>query len=598
MSAILQIKNLRFTQQSKPLFRDLNLAISSGDKIGLVGHNGSGKSTLFSLLNRQLTPDEGEIIHPRGLQFGLVEQFVPGRLRLQSLEQAVVEVLPRESQEIDLYKVHTLLNSLGFSEAQLRLTLNDLSGGQQNLALLARAMIVEPELLLMDEPSNHMDVLSLRHLKRYLLSHRNLSYLLISHDRDLLDCCCNRTCFLRDLKIMGFDLPYAKARIALEEYDETAAHRRQQEEKELNRVKASAKRLALWGKTFDNSKLSRKAKSMEKRVEKLEQNITEVTRGSGLDLNLETDNLNSKTVLTLEGLRVSTPDQQVHLLDCELLVAKPGDRIALLGENGTGKSTTLNRIMAEYTDPELRTIRFNPNVALTYYDQELQQFDEMIGRFDWLRNRVEVPDEAIKRGLIQSGVAYQDFAQPVNQLSGGEKARLMFLLIRLVKPNLMILDEPTNHIDLEGREQLEDQLISSGTTLIVTSHDRRFLENIASRFWVIRKGKLVEDQSLENFYDHLGDRQQRGSLQTFVGRATGSKLNDSEKSAVEDEMLLRIDQLETLLKKDKARKPKFQKPEKQMQWQEELEQLWLKLDEFQCKSQAESTVSCISDSNQ
>ena len=579
MSAILQINNLCYTQQTKSLFDDLNLAVSSGDRIGLVGHNGSGKSTLFSLLTRKISPDEGEIIQPRGLQLGLVEQFVPEHLRDKSLEQAVLTVLPEESQQIDLYKVQTLLGSLGFTPAQFQLTLNDLSGGQQNLALLARAMIVEPELLLMDEPGNHMDVLALSRLKNYLLGHRNLTFLLISHDRDLLDSCCNRTCFLRDLKIMNFDLAYAKASIMLAEHDETAANRRRQEQQELNRVKASAKRLALWGKTFDNEKLSRKAKSMEKRVEKLEQNITEVTRGSGLDLSLETNSLNSKTVLTLESLNVSTPDRKMHLLDCEYLVARPGDRIALLGENGSGKSTTLNRIIAEYTNPAKAAIRFNPNVSLIYYDQELQQFGQAIGRFDWLRNRVDVPDEPIKRALIQSGVAYRDFDHPVNQLSGGEKARLMFLLIRLVRPNLMILDEPTNHIDLEGREQLEEQLMSSGTTLLITSHDRRFLENIATRFWTIRDQRLSEDQSLENFYRNLGDADPGGRLNSAAGQSagidTGTRCGDR---SLEDKYLQRIEQLETLLQADKKRKPKFQKPEKQRQWQEELDKLWHQLD--------------------
>jgi ATPase subunit of ABC transporter with duplicated ATPase domains len=521
---------------------------------------------LFSLLTQKKSPDEGEIIQPRGLQLGLVEQFVPEHLRDKSLEQAVLTVLPEESQQIDLYKVQTLLGSLGFTPAQFQLTLNDLSGGQQNLALLARAMIVEPELLLMDEPGNHMDVLALSRLKNYLLSHRNLTFLLISHDRDLLDSCCNRTCFLRDLKIMNYDLAYVQARIALAEHDETAANRRRQEQQELNRVKASAKRLALWGKTFDNEKLSRKAKSMEKRVEKLEQNITEVTRGSGLDLSLETNSLNSKTVLTLESLNVSTPDRKMHLLDCEYLVARPGDRIALLGENGSGKSTTLNRIMAEYTNPAKGTIRFNPNVSLIYYDQELQQFGQDIGRFDWLRNRVNVPDEPIKRALIQSGVAYRDFDQPVNQLSGGEKARMMFLLIRLVRPNLMILDEPTNHIDLEGREQLEEQLMSSGATLIITSHDRRFLENIATRFWTIRDQRLSEDQSLENFYRNLGDAAPGGRLKSAAEKSAGidSGTRCSNRS-LEDEYLQRIEKLESLLQADKKRKPKFQKPEKQNQ---------------------------------
>jgi len=577
MSAILQLKNILFTQPTKPLFRDLNLAISRGDRIGLVGHNGSGKSTLFSLLVKQLIPDEGEIIHPKGLQFGLVEQFIPGDLRSQSLEQAVLDALPRESRLVELYRVQSLLNSLGFSSQQLKLSIDKLSGGQQNLALVARAMIVEPELLLMDEPSNHMDVMALGHMKNYLLGQRHLTFLLISHDRDLLDDCCNRTCFLRDLKIVNFDLPYAKAKTALAEYDATAGHRRRQEEQELNRVKTSARRLALWGKTFDNSKLSKKAKSMEKRVEKLERSMTVLTRGSGLDLNLETNSLNSKTVLTLEGLNVSTPDQQFHLLDCEFLVARPGDRIALLGENGTGKSTTLNRIMEEYACPVKNTIRLNPNVSLIYYDQELRQFAQACGRFDWLRDRVEVVDEEIKRALIQSGVSFQEFDYPVNKLSGGEKARMMFLLIRLVKPNLLILDEPTNHIDLEGREQLEEQLLDTGTTLIVTSHDRRFMENVATRFWVIQDEKLTELQSLQEFYDNLGSENRGYGLNALAAHSQDMDSNAEGKSP-EDECLQRIERLESLLQADRNRKTKFQKPEKQRQWEEELEQLWRQLD--------------------
>ena len=577
MSAILQLKNILFSQSTKPLFRDLNLAISRGDRIVLVGHNGSGKSTLFSLLSKQLTPDEGEIVHPRGLQFGLVEQFIPENLSGQSLEQAVLDALPTESRLVQLYRVQTLLNSLGFSSQQLGLSIDKLSGGQQNLALVARAMIVEPELLLMDEPSNHMHVIALGHMKNYLLNHRNLTFLFISHDRDLLDDCCNRTCFLRDLKIMNFDLPYAKARIALAEYDETAGHRRRKEEQELNRVKTSARRLALWGKTFDNAKLSKKARSMGKRVEKLEQNITELTRGSGLDLNLETNSLSSKTVLTLESLNVSTPDQQYHLLDCEFLVARPGDRIALLGENGTGKSTTLNRIMAEYASPVKKAIRLNPNVSLIYYDQELRQFAHSCGRFDWLRDRVEVSDEEIKRVLIQAGVSFQEFDQPVNKLSGGEKARMMFSLIRLMKPNLLILDEPTNHIDIEGREQLEEQLIDAGTTLVITSHDRRFLENIATRFWVIRDEKLTELQSLQEFYDNLGS-ENRGFGGNALAAHSPDRGSSAEGKSLEDECLQRIERLETLLQADKNRKTKFQKPEKQRQWEEELEQLWQQLD--------------------
>ena len=572
MGAILQLRNLVFSQQSKLLFDHLNLTVNDGDRIGLAGHNGSGKSTLFSLIARQLEPDEGEIVYPGGLQIGLVEQFLPDRLRDESLESAVLAALTDEFPESQLYRVQALLGDLGFAPQQQALPVGKLSGGQQNLALLARAMIAEPDLLLLDEPSNHMDVSALAHLKHYLLNQRGISLLLISHDRDLLDSCCTRTCFLRDQTILNFDQPYEQARLALEEHDEQAARRRRDEEKELSRVRDSAKQLAQWGKTFDNEKLSRKAISMQRRAQKMEQNLTAVTRGSGLDLGFDGAHLNSKTVLTLEALGVDTPDGSRRLLSCDFLVARPGDRIALLGENGSGKTTTLERIMAEQRAPEMAAIRFNPNVNPVYYDQELRQFDESAGRFDWLRKRSDASDDAIKRALIQSGVAYRDFGQAVRHLSGGEKARLMFLLIRLRKPNLMILDEPTNHIDLEGREQLEAQIIESGTTLIVTSHDRRFLENVANRFWLIRNGALLEVQSLDAFYRGLETDAHRALTQMAASGAPTDPPNQ------EEAILLRIDELESLLQADRARKPKFQKPARQREWQEELDRLWQQLD--------------------
>ncbi len=156
----------------------------------------------------------------------------------------------------------------------------------------------------------------------------------------------------------------------------------------------------------------------------------------------------------------------------------------------------------------------------------------------------------------------------------------MFALIRLISPNLMILDEPTNHIDLQGREQLERQLDESDTTLIVTSHDRRFLENVANRFWVIRDGKLIEDQSLDDFYQNLGDGRRKDIPEISDAGLTelGASQAGMDQSSWEEACLLRIDKLESLLKADKARKIKFQKAEKQLVWQQELDKLWRQLE--------------------
>ena len=583
MSAVLHLSNLTFSRRSQPLFDHLNFTIRHGDRIGLVGHNGSGKSTLLSLIVGAEQPDQGEIWMPRGLRLGVVEQFVPQPLLGKTLEQAVLDALPEERRRTDLYRVHTLLASLGFCPEQWQLALEALSGGEQNLALLARALVSEPDLLLMDEPGNHMDVVALAHLQRFLSAQCSSPFLLISHDRELLDSTCNRTVFLRDKTLYSFDLPYEKARTALADHDAQAWHHRQAEAKEIKRLQASAKRLAEWGKVYDNEDLARKAKSMQKRIDRLQDEQTFVSKGSGLDLQLASETLRAGSMLVLEHLQVFTPDRQRKLVDGSFLHIKPGDRVALLGKNGVGKSTTLNLVLDAFETPH-DAIRFNPNVQLGFYDQELREFSQPVGRFDWLRGRVDGHNDRITQVLLQSGVAYVDFNQPVNELSGGERARMMFMLFRLRQPNLLILDEPTNHIDLEGREQLEQQLITSGATLLITGHDRRFIERVANRWWWINDGVLEELHDPQRFYDTVFTKSSAPPVTTPAGHSVASPGMPSRRSAPaqspDDRLLERIDALETLLAQDKARKAKFQKPVLQRQWQAELDRLWAKLSEL------------------
>jgi ATPase subunit of ABC transporter with duplicated ATPase domains len=583
MSALLHLSNLTFSRRSQPLFNHLNFTIRHGDRIGLVGHNGSGKSTLLSLIVGAEQPDQGEIWMPRGLRLGVVEQFVPPPVLGKTLEQAVLDALPEEQRRTDLYRVHTLLDNLNFRSEQWQLALEALSGGEQNLALLARALVGEPDLLLMDEPGNHMDIVALAHLQRFLSAQSPSPFLLISHDRELLDSTCNRTVFLRDKTLYSFDLPYEKARIALADHDAQAWHHRQAEVREIKRLQASAKRLATWGKVYDNEDLARKAKSMQKRIERLQDEQTFVSKGSGLDLQLASEILSAGSMLVLENLQVFTPDRQRKLVDGRFLYIKPGDRVALLGKNGVGKSTTLNLILDAFETPN-GAIRFNPNVQLGFYDQELREFSQPVGRFDWLRGRVDGHNERITQVLLQSGVAYVDFNQPVNGLSGGERARMMFMLFRLRQPNLLILDEPTNHIDLEGREQLEQQLITSGATLLITGHDRRFIERVVNRWWWINKGVLEELHDPQRFYDMVCTKISAPLVTTPAGHSVASQGVPSRRSALaqstDDELLQRIDELETLLAQDKARKARFQKPALQRQWQAELDGLWAKLSEL------------------
>lgn len=575
MNTLLNVFDVSFSRGGLPLFENISFSISAGDRVGFVGHNGSGKSSLLSLLTGSELPDEGEVRMPRGQRVALVEQFVPLELAQLALIEVVLQILPVVQRQENRYRADELLEQLGFSADQVVLPLESLSGGQQNLALLARAILLQPELLLMDEPGNHMDVMALEYLEKFLLSGQSISFLMISHDRELLNNCCTRTLFLRDHSLYSFDLPFDPAAEALAEHDVQAAKARDAEEKEIKRLQASAKRLALWGKTYDNEDLARKAKSMQKRVERLKQEQTAVSRGSGLELHLQADSLRAKSLLTVDNLLIFTPVGEHKLLEIDFQHIRPGDRIALLGRNGVGKSTTINRLVNAIGEVD-NQVRFNPNVNLGYYNQQLKQFHSARGRMDWLSDRSEMTDERIKQVLLQNGIPFPDFNRPVDRLSGGECARLMFMLFQLNKPNFLILDEPTNHIDIQGREQLEQQLIESEATLLITSHDRRFIERVANRWWWINDGTLIELNGLAEFYEVV---KQNAEPEKARIKTVGKTLRAVEKGAMnEDEKLARIDELETLLKEDKARKAKFQKPKRQLVWDRELASLWKDLE--------------------
>ncbi len=568
MSALLQVIDLSFSRSDLPLFDGLNLTINKHDKIGLIGHNGVGKSTLLELIRGQLTLDSGEIRIPNRIQVGLVEQFVPKRLLSVRLIDAVVEVLPPEEQDTQMWRAERQLSNLGFSPSQAQLNVDRLSGGQQNLMLIARVMLLEPDVLLMDEPGNHMDITAQMQLAHYLKYDCGCPFLMISHDQHLLDRVCTKTLFIRSQKAFQYDLPFSQALARMKEEDASDSQRKAVEEKEIERLKSTAKRLAIWGREHDNESLSRKAKTIEKRAEKLDAEKTEVRDESPLSLALSSEGLDAKQILSLEGVDVGTPDGARHLLSIDECLIRPGDRIALLGVNGVGKSSTLERVIHAYQQPST-DIRFNPRAELAYYDQGLRSLDGPQSRLDWLRAHTHSNEDELKHGLLSVGISYQDFSRKVNTLSGGEKSRMAFLAFSLNKPNFLILDEPTNHIDLDGRRQLAETLIDSKATLLMTSHDRHFLDQVATRWLLIQNNRLVEINDPNAFYESLNQQTSnaKGPAPTQEAVETDLNLNESE-------TLVKIDFLEKRLADDRLRKPKFQKLHLHEQWQQEIDSLW------------------------
>jgi ATP-binding cassette subfamily F protein 3 len=505
--SLLAVENLGFAYGARTIFSGLNFAVGEGERIGLIGPNGCGKSTLLRVLAGREEIDEGGLQLRRGLSIAYVDQILPAGMESLSARAAVAEGMPAADRAIFSYKVDAALAAFGFSEAQMDQHLAELSGGWRRLVLIARAAVGEPDLLLLDEPTNHLDLAKILRLEAWMRDELACPFVMVSHDRTLLDRTTGRTLVLRDGAIHSFDYPCSRARELLTERDIAAARARAAEEDEVRRLEASAKRLATWGKVFDNEKFSRRAKSMEKRIDKLRADMTVVAKTDRRDLRLAADEARANILLRCQNLAIEAPDGR-RLFSLERFNLARGERVAILGRNASGKSTLLRRLMAEAAERRdqlaaTAEVYFSPQARPGYFDQELSRLPAGRGLFEFFQQGFKLGDQAVRRELARAGFPVIEQDRPIGALSGGERARLLFLLLKLEQPNLLILDEPTNHLDIEGRDRLEEEILAKEMTAILVSHDRRLVAAVANRFFAIERGRLKEIEGPEPFYDSL-----------------------------------------------------------------------------------------------
>ena len=561
---LLHARDISHQAGSTTVFEGLNLLVQSGDRIGLVGHNGCGKSTLLGLLNGQVEPDSGTIERRRGLQIAQVAQFLPAHEAQQTLREAIAARLPAERD----WQADALLDEFAFSAAEAQRPVATLSGGQQNRLMFAQALAANPDLLLLDEPTNHLDLATMVLFEERLRAFGG-ACVVVSHDRAFLDAVTTATAVLRDRQLQKLPMPFSDAKAELARADAAAARRAEAEDKEIDALRSSAKRLATWGKVYDNEGLAKRAKSMEKRVEKLQGQRTAVSKGSPLDLQLELAGSRAKQMIAIDQLTIRVAGRE--LFGIEDFVVRPGERIALLGHNGVGKSTFVRALVAACAEPD-PALRISPQAQLGYYDQELDEVAGSMTMADFVRRRTDLGEQPLRQRLIGAGFAYADHDKRIDSLSGGERARLLFVVLAAAAPNFLILDEPTNHIDIEGKEQLEAQLLASPATVVLTSHDRRFLETVATRYLLISDGRLQSVNSPQAFFASRPEGMQAPVEPSQPPIATAG-LPDTE-----DALLEEMDRLEGLLRADRARKLKFQKPERQREWEDALAALNRQLD--------------------
>jgi ATP-binding cassette subfamily F protein 3 len=519
---MITLDNLGFYLPQGYLFKNVSLQINKGDKIGLVGKNGAGKSTLLRLLSGRERPTEGGIHRAKDQTIGFLTQDIKidtsptvfdylkySNERLNSLREKIDQInqqlTSRTDYESESYlqllddlnianeqyqlfegyqweeKISATLLGLGFAETKFHQPLSAFSGGWQMRAELAKILVNNPDLLLLDEPTNHLDIISIGWLENYLQRFDG-AVITISHDRLFLDNVTQRTLEITNGKILDFPHAYSKYKLLREEEIERLIAAQKQQEKEIKRTEE------LIDKFRAKANKAAMAQSLLKKLEKTERIEVEKDEVAKMKIAFPLSVQPGKWVLEMKDLGKSYGD--LMLFNGVNLTVGRGEKIALLGPNGVGKSTLLKRIM-KTLDGE-GEVNYGHNVKVTYFAQDqadkLDPNKTVFETVDWVaEGEIRKELRSVLGAFLFSG---EDVDKKVGVLSGGERTRLALCQLLLSPSNVLILDEPTNHLDIQSKEVLKKALINYEGTFIVVSHDREFLEGLTNRIWDIEERQL------------------------------------------------------------------------------------------------------------
>ncbi len=491
------------------LFDKLTFDVGDHDKVGFVGVNGCGKTTLFRLLMGAERADEGEVLLAKGTRLGYLEQhtlqdssitvweavesvFEPLRqleaqlaavnARLaQGADEALIETQHRLQEELEakggLYyksRVSSTLTGLGFAPAVFEQPVSVLSGGERAKVAMGRLLLSDANVLLLDEPTNHLDIAAVEWLEGFLRAYTG-AVIVISHDRYFLDRVTNRTMELAGGLLYQTNGSYSAHREKREKDAQIQLHHYKSSQKAIKKLEENIALLKQWNR----EKSVRAAESREKRLEKLkERQETPEAAQQTLRFGFSAETVSGNEVLTVGELAMAFEKPLFTDVNFQL---RRGERVFLLGPNGCGKTTLLRLILGKLT-PQHGYIRQGAKVSLGYYDQIQADLDPRQTAIDQLWDAYPTLTQTQLRNALASFLFRGDEVfKPVSQLSGGEKARLLLLKLMLAHDNVLLLDEPTNHLDIASREALEAALEGYDGTLLVVSHDRYFINRMASR---------------------------------------------------------------------------------------------------------------------
>lgn len=519
---ILACQNIEKSFDGVTILQDASFHIEEREKAALVGINGAGKSTLFRIIVGELTPDNGQVILAKGKTLGYLAQhqemenqltiydcllqvkqhILDMEIRMREMEaemkhttgEALTKLMDsysRLTHEFEMengyaYKSELtgVLKGLGFQEEDFQKQVSTLSGGQKTRVALGRLLLSKPDIILLDEPTNHLDMDSIAWLETYLLNYPGAVFI-VSHDRYFLDKVATKIVEIDNGKVSSFTGNYSaysekKALIRKAAYQ--AYLNQQQEIKHQEEVIAKLK-------SFNREKSIRRAESREKMLDKMEVLEKPIEIDNSMKISLKPRITSGNDVLTVEGLGKSFPP--LTLFEDLNFSIKRGERVAIIGNNGTGKTTIL-KILNQIVPPDTGCFHLGSKVHIGYYDQEHHVlhnektiFEEISDDFPKLTNT------EIRNLLAAFLFTGDDVFKPIQALSGGEKGRVSLAKLMLSEANFLILDEPTNHLDIISKEILEEALSNYEGTVLYVSHDRYFINKTATRILDLTNQKLV-----------------------------------------------------------------------------------------------------------
>ena len=517
---LFRLSDVHKSYGGQDVLRGASLQINAGEHVGLVGRNGAGKTTIFRLISNEETPDRGDVVRARGLRLGLLAQhvhFEPGSTvhesalaafgHLQQIEHEMHELEHRMAEANDdleavlerysdlqhqfereggfeyAARAEAILLGLGFDRDSWTLETEKLSGGQQNRLGLARLLLAEPDVLLLDEPTNHLDVTSVEWLEEFLFTYP-AAYVIISHDRYFLDRACRRIIEVEAGRTTSYTGNYSAYLVEREVRREAQQRAYENQQHLISKTEEFIRRNLAGQKT-------KQAKSRRKMLEKLERvDAVRADQSSG-DFRLQNIERAGTQVLIVEQAAIGYPGK---VLGRDItFTLKRGECLGIIGPNGSGKTTFVKTVLGKL--PSLAgEVRWGTKVQVGYYAQQLDDLDE---RNEVIMELRRVASSTATAGELRSFLAKflftgDDVYKHVLDLSGGEKGRLALAKLIYSRVNVLVLDEPTNHLDIPSREALEEALDAYQGTIITISHDRYFLDRVATQILALDGGGGVE----------------------------------------------------------------------------------------------------------